>query len=79
MDVEKLAKIARLELTEEEKELFSRQLDEVLKAFEVLDEVEGDEISLHPFEIKNEFRDDEEKRWEGKLMEKGLQRGPKVV
>ncbi|RLG17463.1 Asp-tRNA(Asn)/Glu-tRNA(Gln) amidotransferase subunit GatB [Nanoarchaeota archaeon] len=84
MDVEKVARIARLKLSEEEKELFSRQLKEVLKAFEVLDElnVEGVEPAMHPYEIRNRFRKDKARGWREIKMpnkEGEFYRGPRVV
>ena len=39
-DVEHVAKLARLELTEEEKEKFTRQLGDVLKYVEQMNEVD---------------------------------------
>lgn len=59
-DVEHVAKLARLELTEEEKEKFSKQLDAILKHMDQLNEVDttGVEPMAHAFAIKNVMRED---------------------
>ena len=48
--VERIAKVARLELTEDEIEKFTKQLKVILEAFRELDDVdtEGVEPSFHP-------------------------------
>lgn len=60
-DVEHVALLARIELTEEEKELFTDQLNRILEYFRKIDEVdlEGVEPTYHVLEIKNVFRKDE--------------------
>lgn len=60
-DVEHVAKLARLELTEEEKVKFSRQLGDVLKYVEQMDEVDttGVKPMAHAFDLVNVMRDDE--------------------
>lgn len=89
--VRKVAKNARLELTEEELKKFTPQLAEViLDSFNKLDEVSADEEpSFQPIEQKNKFRADEtkepltqEKALENvseKLKEKGYIKGPKPM
>lgn len=44
--VKKIANLARLELTEQEEELYSSQLETVLNYFEVLNEANTDGISV---------------------------------
>ena len=62
MDIEKIAKLVRLRLTEEEKKRFEEDLKEVLEAFKVLDELETqEEAAFHPIRLENEFREDEVK------------------
>ena len=63
--VERIAKVARLELTEDEIEKFTKQLKVILEAFRELDDVdtEGVEPSFHPQEISNVLRDDEVTPW----------------
>ena len=43
-DVEHVAKLARLELTEEEKEKFTKQLDDVLKHVDAMNEVDTSNV-----------------------------------
>lgn len=60
-DVEHVAKLARLELTEEEKEKFTKQLGDVLKYVEQMNEVDttGVEPMAHAFDVVNVMREDE--------------------
>ena len=59
----KVAKNARLNLTEKEIEEFLPQFQEILKNFEEISKVNTDNIkpSFHPIEIKNALRQDKEK------------------
>jgi len=59
-DVEHVAKLARLELTEEEKEKFTHQLGDVLAHVEKMNEVDttGVEPMNHPIDFYNVTRDD---------------------
>ena len=87
--VRHVARIARLKLTEKEIKTFSKELDEVLKAFSKIDEVDtsGVEPSFHVYEIINVFREDKvEPSLEQnnalkntKHKEKGFFKGPRVV
>jgi aspartyl-tRNA(Asn)/glutamyl-tRNA(Gln) amidotransferase subunit C len=63
--VERIAKVARLELTEDEIEKFTKQLKVILEAFRELDVVdtEGVEPSFHPQELSNVLREDETTIW----------------
>jgi len=63
--VERIAKVARLELTEGEIEKFTVQLGVILEAFRELDDVDTDGIepSFHPQELSNVLRDDEVIPW----------------
>lgn len=56
----RVAKNARLNLTEEEIKEFVPQFKEILNAFSELDEVKTDNTkpSFHPIEIKNALRED---------------------
>ena len=58
--IEEVAKNARLELTEEEKELFVKDFQEILEAFKKLDEcnTENTEPAFHPIELKDHLRED---------------------
>lgn len=59
-DVEHVAKLARLELTEEEKEMFTHQLGDVLEHVEKMNEVDttGVEPMNHPMDFYNVMRED---------------------
>ncbi|HID22842.1 MAG TPA: Asp-tRNA(Asn)/Glu-tRNA(Gln) amidotransferase subunit GatC [Planctomycetaceae bacterium] len=59
-DVEKVAVLARLKLTDEELETFTAQLGKVLEYVAILNEVEteGVEPMAHAVEMKNVFRED---------------------
>jgi len=59
-DVEHVAKLARLNLTEEEKEKFTRQLGDVLKYVEQMNEVDTTDVEpmAHSIDFVNVMRDD---------------------
>ncbi len=59
-DVEHVARLARLALSEDEKETFRRQLSDVLEHARVISEVdtEGVEPTSHTLPLVNVFRDD---------------------
>ena len=61
MDIEKVAKLARLTLSEEEKRRFESQLDQILAHIEQLNRVDttGVEPTSHAIPIHNAFREDE--------------------
>ncbi len=58
--VEHVAKLARLDLTEKEKELFSKQLDDILKYAEQMNEVDTTDVEpmSHAIPITNVMRED---------------------
>ncbi|MBT9131808.1 Asp-tRNA(Asn)/Glu-tRNA(Gln) amidotransferase subunit GatC [candidate division NPL-UPA2 bacterium Unc8] len=62
-EVEHIARLARLKLNEEEKERFGRQLGQILKYIEKLNELntEGVEPALHIVPLQNIMRKDEVK------------------
>jgi aspartyl-tRNA(Asn)/glutamyl-tRNA(Gln) amidotransferase subunit C len=82
-----VAKIARLQLTEEEIEKFTVQLKDVLDSFRKIDEVNTKDVkpSFHPQEIKNVFREDKVKKWKWEPLENTKHKegkyfkGPKIV
>ena len=59
-DVEHVAKLARLELSDEEKEMFTHQLGDVLEHVERMNTVntEGVEPMNHPIDFSNVMRED---------------------
>lgn len=65
VDVAHIAQLARLQLTAEETDLFERQLGDVLKYAEKLNEVnvEGVEPAAHAVPIFNVFRQDKPCNW----------------
>jgi aspartyl-tRNA(Asn)/glutamyl-tRNA(Gln) amidotransferase subunit C len=60
MDIEKVARLARLELSEEEKETFGNQLEQILTYMEKLNRLDtaGIEPTSHAIPIHNIFRED---------------------
>lgn len=60
MDIEYVAKLARLELTKEEKEKFSKQLADILQYVEKLNQLDTKNIqpTAHVIPMKNVWRDD---------------------
>jgi aspartyl-tRNA(Asn)/glutamyl-tRNA(Gln) amidotransferase subunit C len=60
-DVEHVAKLARLKLSEEEKETFRRQLSDVLEHARVIGEVDTADVepTSHTLPLVNVFREDE--------------------
>jgi aspartyl-tRNA(Asn)/glutamyl-tRNA(Gln) amidotransferase subunit C len=65
LDVAYVARLARLNLTEAEMELFQKQLDDVLNYVEKLREpnVDNVEPAAHGVPIFNVFREDEPRDW----------------
>lgn len=59
-DVEYIAELARLEFTEEEKKLFTEQLNQILEYVEQLNSVNTDDVPplSHVLELTNVFRED---------------------
>jgi aspartyl-tRNA(Asn)/glutamyl-tRNA(Gln) amidotransferase subunit C len=60
-DVEHVAKLARLELSDEEKQVFTEQLNNILKYAEQLNslDTEGIEPTSHAMPLLNVMREDE--------------------
>jgi len=61
MDIEKVAKLARIELSDEEKNTFGNQLEQILTYMEQLNRIDtaGVEPTSHAIPIQNAFREDE--------------------
>lgn len=59
-DVEHVALLGRLELSEEEKELYTQQLNKILDAARALQELDTDNVppTAHVLPIQNVFRED---------------------
>jgi len=60
-EVEHVALLGRLELTEEEKEKFTEQLNSILMHFEKLNQLDTEEVepTSHVILMQNVFREDE--------------------
>jgi len=60
-EVEHIAWLARIELSEEEKDLFSKQFDDILRFFEKIDEVDTERVppTYHVLDLVNVYREDE--------------------
>ena len=61
MDIEKVARLARLELSEEERKTFGNQLEQILTYMEQLNQLDtiGVEPTSHAIPLHNVFREDE--------------------
>ncbi len=61
MEINHVALLARLKLTDSEKELFSRQVAGIIKYIDKLNELDTTDIepTAHVFPMKNIFREDE--------------------
>jgi len=85
--IENLSKIARVRLTEQEKEKFLKQMSRILDAFNDIDsaDTEGVQPSFHPQELKNVWREDEVVPFEwnplsnAKNKEGRYFKGPKII
>ena len=87
-DVEHVAKLARLELTEEEKELYTKQLGAVLEYVNQMNEVDTSNVKpmSHAVDFVNVMRDDvvhydhtkDELMANAPLEEDGFFRVPKI-
>ncbi len=85
--VERVARIAHLNLTDEELEKYRNDLSEILEYFQMLDEIPGDDtVGFNPVIIEDALREDEPsmKIEPGELL-KGMNtydnyvRGPKLA
>ncbi|MBL7170184.1 MAG: Asp-tRNA(Asn)/Glu-tRNA(Gln) amidotransferase subunit GatC [Candidatus Aenigmarchaeota archaeon] len=85
--IRRVAKIARLELTNEEVKEFTKQIDDVLEAFKAIEKVDTKNVepSFQPLEIKNIWRNDEVCEWDWKPLsnaenkEDDYFKGPRAV
>jgi aspartyl-tRNA(Asn)/glutamyl-tRNA(Gln) amidotransferase subunit C len=65
LDVAYVARLARINLTEDEAQIFQKQLDEVLKYAEKLGQVDvtGLDAAARALSVSNVFRDDSPRDW----------------
>jgi aspartyl-tRNA(Asn)/glutamyl-tRNA(Gln) amidotransferase subunit C len=59
-EVEHIARLAKLELSEKDKKLFTTQLNDILRYFKKIDEVDVKDVepTYHVIETKNVLRED---------------------
>ena len=84
-EIEYLAKISKIHLTEDEAKKFPEQLDKTIEYIDILEELASDDsviLDLQEMKIE-ELRDDVARMSEGKqisknLTEDGFLRGPKM-
>ncbi|WP_173917416.1 Asp-tRNA(Asn)/Glu-tRNA(Gln) amidotransferase subunit GatC [Halobacillus sp. Marseille-Q1614] len=64
-EVKHVAHLARLSITEEEADMFTKQLDDIITYAEQLNELdtEGVKPTTHVLDIQNVMRKDEPKKW----------------
>ena len=82
-----VARIARFDLTDKEVEKFTKQIEDVLKAFKAIEKVDTENIdpSFQPLDMKNVWREDKVKDWSwnplsnAKNKEDGYFKGPRSV
>jgi len=84
--IEHISAVARLNLTDAEKELYIKQLSEVLEHFKQIDGIETkDAPAFHSVPVENIWREDKSlpTKWEplgnSKHKEKGYFKGPRIV
>ncbi|MFX1450453.1 MAG: Asp-tRNA(Asn)/Glu-tRNA(Gln) amidotransferase subunit GatC, partial [Promethearchaeota archaeon] len=60
-EVEHIAALCRIKLSDDEKELFTKQFNDILSFFKQLDEIDTTDIppTFHVLNISNVFREDE--------------------
>ena len=65
LDVAYVARLARINLTEEEAKTFQKQLNDVLKYVEKLSQLDvtGIDVAAHPLPVFNVFREDAPRDW----------------
>jgi aspartyl-tRNA(Asn)/glutamyl-tRNA(Gln) amidotransferase subunit C len=84
--MDRICAVARLTLTEKEKEMYAKQLSDVLDAFKQIDGIETkDSPAFHSVPVENIWREDVTKKTEwdplgnSKHKEKGYFKGPRIV
>ncbi len=77
MEIDHVALLARLELKDEEKKLFSKQVGSIIEYVDQLNELDIDDVepTAHVLPIKNVFREDELR--DSLPREKALQNAPR--
>jgi aspartyl-tRNA(Asn)/glutamyl-tRNA(Gln) amidotransferase subunit C len=88
-DLKHIARLAKIELNEEEVKEFSPQIRSILALFDEIDEVETEDVepTFHVFGLKNVFREDvsdpsltgEEAVKNAPKKERGYVKGPRIM
>jgi aspartyl-tRNA(Asn)/glutamyl-tRNA(Gln) amidotransferase subunit C len=76
-EIEHIAELSRLKLSEKEIEMYRTQLGSILDSIKVLDEVKTDKVELtaQVSGLMDVFREDEVKEWSPKEVEAALSLG----
>lgn len=79
-DVQNIAKLARLSLSEKEIEKYQEEISEILDYIEKLKEVNVENVKAmsHPIEVENVLRNDKEKREDSERIKKLLDLMPET-
>jgi len=79
-EVEHIAKLARLGLTEKEKEKMQKELSSILDYIEKLKEVDISKAkaSSHPIKVENVMRNDEVRRLKPEVRRKIIEQAPET-
>jgi len=88
-DLRQIARLAKIELNDEEVKEFSPQIRSILALFDEIDEVKRDDVepTFHVFGLKNVFREDvaspsltgEDAIKNAPKKERGYIKGPKIM
>lgn len=59
-EIEKIAQLARLKISDDEKKVFSNQVNQILQYVEKLDEIDTSQVEplSHTVDLKNVYRED---------------------
>ena len=88
-EVEHIANLARIELTEEEKRNFTEQFNTILEYFEIINDLDTEDVppTSHVLDVTNAFREDkvspslavEEDLKNASKKERGFFKAPKII
>ncbi len=88
-EVEHIANLARIELTEEEKRNFTEQFNTILEYFEIINDLDTEDVppTSHVLDVTNAFREDkvspslavEEVLKNASKKERGFFKAPKII
>ena len=88
-EVEHIANLARIELTEEEKRSFTEQFNTILEYFEIINDLNTEDVppTSHVIDVTNAFREDqvspslaiEDVLKNASKKERGFFKAPKII